>query len=189
MTNYDDTTGLPTERHQAPAGIPKANDNNGFEVPLGSGITINGRTYTSALVQLTGGASDFPIFNPPYEEEIRTYIVKAQFDGFGFVTRGDESHLVIKMKHFVFYDRELGPLNDLQRVNTPEEIAALKRKAKEAADENPDADVDTSGGLFDDAGNVTGDLDADTEDEPARAPEPDNVVRPAFSDQKKDGDD
>lgn len=36
-----------------------------------------------------------------------------------------------------------------------------------------------------------GDLNADTEDEPAREPEPerDNVVRPAFSDQKKDGDD
>ncbi|AXH49704.1 hypothetical protein KNT98_gp62 [Gordonia phage Frokostdame] len=181
MTTYDETTGLPTEHHQAPADIPKANSDNGFEVPLGSGIMINGHTYTSALVQLTGGASDFPIFNPPFEEETRTYIVKAQFDGFGFVTRGDESHLVIKMKHYVFYDRDLGPLNDMQRVNTPDELAELKRKAKEAAaeGENSDGDVDTSGGLFDDAGNVTGDLDNDES-------VPDNVARPDFSDQAKD---
>lgn len=156
MTTYDETTDLPVEHHQAPDDIERANP----EVPLGSGITINGRTYTSALVQLTGGASDFPIFNPPYEEELRTYIVKAQFDGFGFVTRGDESHLVIKMKHYVFYDRDLGPLNDMQRVDTPDEIAELRRKAKEVA-EDPDADVDPKGGLFDDAGEITGDLEAD----------------------------
>lgn len=161
MTTYDDTTDLPVERHQAPADIPKAEE----EIPLGSGITINGRTYTSALVQLTGGASDFPIFNPPYEGEYRTYVVKAQFDGFGFVTRGDESHLVIKMKHYVFYDRDLGPLNDQQRVETPDELEALKQKAKEVA-EDPDADVeDASGGLFDDAGNVTGDLDTDVDED------------------------
>lgn len=172
MTTYDESSGLPTEQHQAPADVPKANP----EIPLGSGITINGETYTSALVQLTGGASDFPIFNPPFTDEMRTYIVKAQFDGFRFVTRGDEMHLVIKMKHYVFYDRELGPLNDMQRVDTPDELAELKRKAKEVA-ADPDDDVDTSGGLFDDAGNVTGDLDADAADT-----EEDEDRNPEFSD-------
>lgn len=159
MTTYDETTDLPTEYHQAPDSIERATP----EVPLGSGITINGETYTSALVQLTGGASDFPIFNPPFTDEMRTYIVKAQFDGFGFVTRGGETHLVIKMKHYVFYDRDLGPLNDMQRVDTPEELAALKRKAKEVA-ADPDDDVpeeDKKGGLFDDAGEITGDLETD----------------------------
>lgn len=153
MTTYDESSGLPTEQHQAPADVPKANP----EVPLGS------------------GASDFPIFNPPFTDEMRTYIVKAQFDGFGFVTRGDETHLVIKMKHYVFYDRELGPLNDMQRVDTPDELAELKRKAKEVA-ADPDDDVDTSGGLFDDAGNVTGDLDAEEDDDVEREDDP------AFSD-------
>lgn len=145
---YDDTTGLPTETHQAPASIPKANPEP--TVPLGSGITINGETYTTALIQLTGGASDFPIFNPPFTDELRTYIVKAKFDGFGFVTRGDETHLVIKMKHYVFYDRDLGPLNDMQKVDTPEEIAELKRKAKDGYVEETEVD-EKQPALFGDA--------------------------------------
>ena len=53
----------------------------------------------------------------------------------------------------------------VKRVETPDELEALKQKAKEVA-EDPDADVeDAGGGLFDDAGNVTGDLDTDVDED------------------------
>ena len=47
-----------------------------------------------------------------------------------------------------------------------EQLDELDRKAQEVA-EDPDADVDPKGGLFDDAGNLTGDLDSDVDGDDA----------------------
>ncbi|MDL9944205.1 hypothetical protein QSJ19_01130 [Gordonia sp. ABSL11-1] len=165
MTTYDETTDLPTEYHQAPDGIDKATP----EVPLGSGITVNDHLFTEAKVKFSGGLSEFPIPDPPREEgEVRTYIVKASLADIKYDGKGDDGpRVTLTLKPFVVYDRRFGAMNDRQRVETPDELEALKQKAKETAD--PDDDVpedDKKGGLFDDAGEITGDLDNDDEDGP-----------------------
>lgn len=191
MTTYDDDTNLPAEQHKAPEGIEKADTT----VSLGSGIEVDGYVFTEAKIKFVGGMSEFAIPDPPRRGSLRTYVVKAQCTRYLIDEKGEEPRLILEMQHYVVYDRDQGPLNDRQRVESPEELAELDRKAAEAADPDADVDVDESQpGLFDDA-PTEGD-----EDEPEQADEsitwdddetdavdtepplPDNVARPNFSD-------
>ena len=163
MTTYDDVTDLPVEHHQAPDDIEKA---DGPTIPLGAGIEVDGYVFTEAKIKIVGGMSEYAIPDPPRRGQCRTYVVKAESKRYLVDTKGEEPRLIIEVEHYVVYDRDQGPLNDRQRVDTREQLDELDRKAQEVA-EDPDADVDPKGGLFDDAGNLTGDLDSDVDGDDA----------------------
>ncbi|WP_439030260.1 hypothetical protein [Gordonia terrae] len=155
MTEYDETTGLPTETHQAPDDVPKANP----EIPLGTGIEINGEVITEAKIKFVGGMSPAALKNPPTRRgQTRAYIVLATCEKHHVKEINDETVVEIDMKPYVIYDRDLGPFGD-QIERGPEEKVAT----------DPDDDVkdgdDHGPGLFDAAGNVAGDLDGDVDDE------------------------
>lgn len=160
MTTYDEQSGLPTETHRAPDDIAKVADADGYTVPLGTGIEVDGHVFTEAKIKIVGGMSESAIPDPPRRGRCRTYVVKAQCVRYIIDEKAEEPRLILEMEHYVVYDRDQGPLNDRQRVDTPEQLEELDRKAKEVADD-PDEDVDAEGGLFDGAGNITGDLEAD----------------------------
>lgn len=159
MTTYDDVTDLPVEHHRAPDDIEKTEST----VPLGAGIEVDGHVFTEAKIKIVGGMSEYPIPDPPRRGQCRTYVVKAECKRYIIDTKGEEPRLIIEVEHYVVYDRDQGPLNDRQRVDTREELDELDRKAQEVA-EDPDADVDPKGGLFDDAGEITGDLDSEADE-------------------------
>lgn len=160
MTTYDDVTDLPVEHHRAPDDIEKTEST----VPLGAGIEVDGYVFTEAKIKIVGGMSEYAIPDPPRRGQCRTYVVKAESKRYLVDTKGEEPRLIIEVEHYVVYDRDQGPLNDRQRVDTREELDELDRKAQEVAE---DPDVDPKGGLFDDAGNVTGGLDSDVDGDDA----------------------
>lgn len=150
MTTYDDVTDLPTEYHQAPDDIEKANP----ETILGAGIEVDGEVITEAKIKFVGGLSPAGIKNPPKVGHTRAYIVLATCVKHHTDEVNDEPRLTVDMKPYVIYDRTLGPFGD-----------QVERGPDEKVETDPDEDVeDKSGGLFDDAGEITGDLDSDDED-------------------------
>ncbi|ROZ88982.1 hypothetical protein [Gordonia sp. OPL2] len=153
MTTYDETTDLPTEHHQAPDDIDKATP----DIPLGSGIEYNGEVVTEAKVKFVGGVSPAAIKNPPKEGELRAYIVLGRARKHHFGKVNDETTLVVDVEPYVVYDRALGPFGD-----------QTERGPNDKVKTDPDDDVsdeDKKGGLFDDAGEITGDLDSDVADD------------------------
>ena len=148
MTTYDEATGLPTETHAAPADIERANP----DIPLGSGVEVDGETIIEAKVKFVGGMSPSAIKNPPKPGQTRAYIVLATAKKHHVDKVNDETRLVVDMEPYVIYDRELGPFGD-QCERGPEDKVDVDAEAEDA-----------EGGLFDDAGAITGDLDGDVDD-------------------------
>lgn len=151
MTTYDETTDLPTEYHKAPEGIDKATQ----DVVLGSGVEIDGEVIVEAKIKFVGGLSPAEIKNPPKPGQTRAYIVLATCMKHHSDKLNNEPRLTVDMKPYVIYDRALGPFGD-----------QIERGPDEKVETDPDEDVeDKSGGLFDDAGEITGDLEADDADD------------------------
>lgn len=144
---------------EAPTDLPKA------DRPLigGAGIEVDGYVFTEAKIKIVGGMSEYAIPDPPKRGQCRTYVVKAESKRYLIDTKGEEPRLIIEVEHYVVYDKDHGPLNDRQRVDTPEELDELDRKAKGVADDDDDQEDDPRGGLFDIEGEVTGDLDNEPE--------------------------
>ncbi|GAC71073.1 hypothetical protein [Gordonia soli] len=146
-TQYDETTDLPREQHQAPDGIDRANP----DIPVGSGIEYNGEVITEARIKFVGGMSPAALKNPPKEGETRAYVVLATGKKHHFGRVNDETTLVVDVEPYVIYDRNLGPFGD-----------QIERGPDEKVETDPDADVeDPKGGLFDGEGQITGDLEGE----------------------------
>ncbi|WP_344351215.1 hypothetical protein, partial [Catellatospora coxensis] len=152
-------------------------------------IEVDGYVFTEAKIKFVGGMSEFAIPGPPRRGSLRTYVVKAQCTRYLIDEKGEEPRLIIEMQHFVVYDRDQGPLNDRQRVETPSELEELDRKAKEGPVEETEVD-ENQPGLFGDAPDAGDEGDGDLPEGPewgdaeanAQQPKGDgDTGRPSFS--------
>lgn len=142
MSDYDNITNLPTEKHQAPADIPKA---NAVTTPLGAYVEVDGTKIVEAKIKFVGGLSPREIAAPPELGETRAYIVLAQCTKHHVDRVNDEPRLTVDMQPYTIYDRTLGAFGD--------------QIERQPGDPLPDESAE--GGLFDDAGEITGDLDGE----------------------------
>lgn len=143
-TKRDPNTDLPVEQHQAPADIPKANPN----IPLGSGVEVNGELITEAKIKFVGGMSPAEIKNPASPGELRAYIVLARAKKHHVDKINDEPRLVVDMEPYVIYDRDLGPFGD-QTERGPDEKVVVTDPNQTSIDDLPDDDTEKAEDLGD----------------------------------------